>query len=216
MNSREEKIALIVVTVFFTCGFTFTFLPLLNLLLQKTLPFEWYTTAALIAFPLSMGVACLVESPAALVNRSPIAPNGWKMSVVPILLSFGFGMIRGSAPLDAGTHIWILFSAPLGEEFIFRGWFYSFLNRQGGKNLWSHTNPLPTTVWLSAAAFSMWHLQNWGQSSTTAVLFQLFTTFFVGTWLGILRWKTESIWSGVVCHCLLNATTELGGWLMLK
>ena len=60
-------------------------------------------------------------------------------------------------------------------------------------------------------------IERWGPLvgiSVTAILFALFhvtphamaLAFIVGIWLGILAWRTGSIWPGVICHAFINST----------
>lgn len=60
-------------------------------------------------------------------------------------------------------------------------------------------------------------IERWGPLvgiSVTTILFALFhvtphamaLAFIVGIWLGILAWRTGSIWPGVICHAFMNST----------
>ena len=60
-------------------------------------------------------------------------------------------------------------------------------------------------------------IERWGPLvgiSVTTILFALFhvtphamvLAFILGIWLGILAWRTGSIWSGVICHAFINST----------
>jgi membrane protease YdiL (CAAX protease family) len=57
----------------------------------------------------------------------------------------------------------------------------------------------------------------WIAISVTALIFGLFhvtphsivNAFIVGLWLGVLAYKTDSIWPGVVCHAFINGSWNL-------
>lgn len=67
----------------------------------------------------------------------------------------------------------------------------------------------------------------WLAILTATTLFALFhitphsvvNAFVIGLWLGVLAWRTGSVWSGILCHAFINATwtvwqlgIRLGGW----
>ncbi len=105
--------------------------------------------------------------------------------------------------------VWAIGLAPIGEEFLFRGWLYSFANRLWPGRFASATNPLPLAVWVTAFAFSLWHLQNWGTEAPIRVLWQTAYTFPAGIWLGWLRWRSGGLLLPILAHIGLNAATAL-------
>jgi membrane protease YdiL (CAAX protease family) len=110
---------------------------------------------------------------------------------------------------------WAWITIPLVEEILFRGWVFNLLNRIY-RNTFLNALPLfPAALWGQALAFSVWHLQNWGQLSMGFLIFQLVYTFFVGLWLGFYRWQTNRIWLGLVAHLLLNFFADWKLWIML-
>jgi membrane protease YdiL (CAAX protease family) len=150
------------------------------------------------------------------LTRAPLpAPrwSTWKISLLPIVIAFAFGLLKeGTAlfenlwdPLNRSSVIWFVISVPVGEELLFRGWFYTLIERVSGKKWLTSTNPMPVAVWMSAMAFSIWHLQNWNFSGPQATLFQVGYTFFTGIWLGSLRWLTRSLWIPILAHLAINA-----------
>ncbi len=125
-----------------------------------------------------------------------------QISVLPVVLALLCGLFRPGpkAPLAL---LWYVFSIPVGEELLFRGWIYGILSRRWPQ-MASDTNPLPVALWLSAAAFAIWHLQNLTREPLTLVVFQLLYTFLTGVWLGYLRWKTGKLLFPVLGHIAVN------------
>jgi CAAX protease family protein len=65
-------------------------------------------------------------------------------------------------------------------------------------------------------------LQRWSPAVailTTATLFalihgnlpQMAVTFPMGIWLGVLAWRTGSVWPSMLCHAFWNAMVHLAG-----
>ena len=111
--------------------------------------------------------------------------------------------------------IWAWIIVPIGEEFLFRGWLLDLFQRVF-RNIFAPSLPfLPLSVWGQAIAFSLWHIQNLGQTSPYLVGLQLFYTFFVGIWLGLLRWQTGSLFVAILAHCLLNMLADWKLWFVI-
>lgn len=89
--------------------------------------------------------------------------------------------------------IWTLLFIPLGEELLFRGYFYG---KYGD--------------WKSAASFAFWHLQDWNFANPYGVLFRVFYAFLMGLWFARFRKKTGSIVPSWALHVLFNLLTNLG------
>ncbi len=105
---------------------------------------------------------------------------------------------------------WYVLLIPFGEEFLFRGWIYQIGERFFRDRPGFLTTPFPASVWLSALAFSLWHLQNLSQDGAGMVAFQMGYTFFVGLWLGYLRWQSSGLFIPGCAHIALNLATVLG------
>ena len=139
--------------------------------------------------------------------------NLWIISILPILLALAFGLFRPPPnllsrwdhPPAIQTWFWFLICVPIGEELLFRGWLYAIIERVQGPIYATRTNPLPLALWMSSLAFSLWHLQNWGFLGASLTLFQVGYTFFTGLWLGVLRWKSRSLWPAIAAHIVINA-----------
>lgn len=139
------------------------------------------------------------------------------LSVLPLSIGFLFGFFHSSPSLfetvatQSGrlTVLWFLLLAPLGEELLFRGWLYRLAERFWPQLAFTATNPLPTSVWATAIAFSLWHFQNFGHEFVYFVLFQVVYTLFAGLWLGYLRFRTGRVWVPIVAHTLLNLASSI-------
>ncbi len=118
-----------------------------------------------------------------------------------------FSLVR--SPETQLAAVWAILLAPLGEEWLFRGWLYSLAYRLWPGRFASATNPLPLAVWVTAIAFSLWHLQNWGAEPAARVLWQTAYTLPAGLWLGWLRWRSGGMALPILAHIGLNAATAL-------
>lgn len=139
----------------------------------------------------------------------------FKVSLLPFMMAFFFGLTTGGPSLFDLIHqraslkdfIWVIVMVPVGEELLFRGWFWEIIKKLWPKML-SLTNPLPVSLWASSFGFSIWHFQNLSQEGTMVVLFQVFYTFFAGLWLGLIRWKSN-IYLAIAAHLILNFLSVL-------
>jgi len=95
----------------------------------------------------------------------------------------------------------VLVIAPVLEELLFRGLFWSAIEASGTRTVHAWT--------LSAGAFAALHLPGWiaGQGSLPALLPQLGLTFTAGLLCGSGRWLTGSVWPAVLLHFLNNAAS---------
>lgn len=140
--------------------------------------------------------------------------NVWLTLLLPIGISFCYGLwlrpgeslVFKGAPADK---LWHFLLVPVGEELLFRGWLYGILNRRYGGQVTSETNPFPVAGLFSAVAFALWHLQNGTAYPLPLLVFQVAYTLLAGLWLALLRWKSGSIWPGVVAHISLNLAASL-------
>ena len=95
----------------------------------------------------------------------------------------------GAAPALAVP--WVLFIAlapGLCEETLFRGYVQRRLIER-----W----PAGAAILVTSLIFAIFHIM------PHAVVF----AFPIGIWLGILAWKSGSVWPGVICHATIN-----GAW----
>ena len=140
------------------------------------------------------------------------------ISLLPVALAWLFGVWNPHPEFWAHPQIafWYLVCIPIGEEFLFRQWFYRLTYRLWGNRFFTFTNPFPTPVFLSAVAFSLWHFQNWTDDAIGLVLFQVVYTFFTGLWLGTLRHETGRLWPSILAHFLINLASSIPLPAMLK
>ncbi len=171
-----------------------------------------------------MGCAWFVILAAAFHFTFPRPPSGkkasdrlWKTLWPPLVIALLFGALHPNPGLVSliglpGATVaaaWVLFFAPVGEEFLFRGWLYSVAHRLWPDRLATATNPLPIAVWVSALGFSLWHLQNWGTEPHVLVALRVAYTLPVGLWLGWLRWRTGMLLPCIIAHCAINLAAAL-------
>jgi membrane protease YdiL (CAAX protease family) len=161
---------------------------------------------------------CLVfhlSLPLKLFHRNYFIPQKrlFLMSLLPLLISFIFGYSKHGLHWEGALWAWL--AVPIGEEFLFRGWVTGLLQRLFGNTFSSFLPFLPISIWGQALAFSIWHLQNIGQISPPLIGLQLFYTFFVGLWLGLIRWQTGRLLLPVLLHCLLNILSDWKLWFMV-
>lgn len=144
------------------------------------------------------------------------------LSLLPLLISFGFGfrkpLIIGSIPLSSfpmKEALWAWVLIPLGEELLFRGWITRLLDRLFPQSFLTLAPFCPVSLWGSAFAFAFWHLQNLEPNNSLFVLFQLSYAFMVGVWLGFLKWQTQKLWPCILAHSLLNFVADWKLWFVV-
>ncbi len=140
--------------------------------------------------------------------------NLWLTYFIPVTLALMYGWLFRPGPSlvfggATAEKLWHLALAPVGEELLFRGWFYSILNQRYDGKMATTTNPFPVAGWFSALAFSLWHLQNWGTYPNGFVVFQLGYTFLAGLWFGLLRWRSGNVLHSILGHAAINFATSL-------
>jgi membrane protease YdiL (CAAX protease family) len=92
----------------------------------------------------------------------------------------------------------VLVIAPILEELLFRGLFWSALERAKMRAV---------HVWvLSATAFAALHLPGWfaTQAASPSMLGQLGLVFLAGLYFGAGRWLTGSAWPAALLHLVNN------------
>lgn len=89
-------------------------------------------------------------------------------------------------------------AAAAGEEIFFRGFLQGWLDARWGVRV---------AVWGQAVAFLLPHLLLILVDPTLWVLLPL--QFLIGLALGVLRWRSGSVWPAVVAHVLTNVIAGL-------
>lgn len=102
------------------------------------------------------------------------------------------------------TSIWpplfgiaVIIFAPLFEEFLFRGFlFEGFLQSRAG--------PAGAII-LTSIVFAILHIQY--------NAFGMFYIFVLGIVMGLMRWKTRTLWSPLIMHATMNLVATVTLWL---
>jgi len=81
----------------------------------------------------------------------------------------------------------------IAEELLFRGYIQSRLLRR-----W----PAPVAIGVTSVLFGIYHMN----------AEQLFTTSFMGLWLGVIAWRTGSVVPGMAAHVAINVFASLTLW----
>lgn len=218
-NSRERQAAIALALgtgLFLAAGFIPVAQGIVDSMVAPFLPgrarvLAWFEC---LAFPV-LAWAFYLSIPRPSRPQRPELPL-WSFPI-PIAIGLLYGLadpspgifsLIGSSEAQVAA-VWVILLAPLGEEWLFRGWLYSLAHRLWRGRLATATNPLPVAVWVTAIAFSLWHLQNWGPEPAMRVLWQLAYTLPAGLWLGWLRWRSGGLTLPILAHISLNAATAL-------
>ncbi len=145
------------------------------------------------------------------------ASSNWDSIPLALLIALAYGLIDQQpglfflpkSPEVVLAATWTLMLAPVGEEFLFRGWVFSIAHRLWPNCYATATNPLPLAVWISAIAFSLWHLQNWNPDNSAYVIFQIAYTLPAGLWLGWLRQRSHGLIAPTAAHMGINLASAL-------
>ncbi len=87
----------------------------------------------------------------------------------------------------------IVVAAPLAEEFFFRGFLFAGLSTSRG-------GPVLAIV-LTSVSFAALHIQY--------DLYDMTSILVAGVLLGVIRWRTGSLWFCVALHALMNAVSMI-------
>lgn len=103
-----------------------------------------------------------------------------------------------NAPLSTYAILLVaVFVAPICEEIFFRGFVFTGLHQK---------MPLPWAIVLSALIFALAH----ADPGSFAVL------FIIGLALAFLRWRTRSLWPGIILHLINNGLGALAIILVMN
>ena len=110
------------------------------------------------------------------------------MHILVVLNDFSWGSMKVSINADRPSTFWAISSlifAPVFEELLFRGIIQEYLCRK---------NSFILSIVLASLLFSIHHL----------TLSQFVSAFFVGLYLGVLYYKTQSLTYSMVAHSFYN------------
>lgn len=99
----------------------------------------------------------------------------------------------------------VFIMAPIGEELIFRGAFFTWI-QETLTDIFDEENEnliLILTIVFSALAFGAWHIPNI-MVAPSYTISQISYTTILGIIFGYLRYKTESIYICIFIHCVIN------------
>jgi membrane protease YdiL (CAAX protease family) len=188
--------------------------------LGKRLPDELQTPPWFIFFA-ALGQFAILATPLAAAWLSPVpmklrlglgrprlSVGSWIVVVLASLVPFGVGIglayaltlvLAPDSTIEAlYTNMtpdlvvpWVLFIAlapAFSEEILFRGYIQ--------RRLLLRMSPM-WAIFISSLVFALFHIQ------PHTILFAL----PLGVWLGVVAWRTGSIWPGIITHAAIN-----GGW----
>lgn len=155
--------------------------------------------AVCLALALAAGAAPALR-PRPFTRRAALVAAAWLAgTVLSLRLTGGFRKFHG---VDL---VAFLGTGLLAEELLFRGALYQLaLAALPGRRL----GPLAAADWISAAAFSLAHLQYHGYRLTPAAAAQLAVTFPMGLVLGWLRGETRSLAAPTAVHLANNLLSQ--------
>jgi membrane protease YdiL (CAAX protease family) len=164
------------------------------------------------SYPLLLGILLSFYNPALFGLKTGKTFKYWKLTllyiliiVVPLLTYFGTG---AETPFY-GMSWQVFILAPVGEELIFRGAFFTGINYLL-KRIYEEDSVkiVIMTIIFSAVTFGIWHIQNvMVEPDYTGS--QIVYTTLIGLLLGHLRYKTESLFSCIFIHALINLLATL-------
>ncbi len=118
------------------------------------------------------------------------------------LLGIGGSPFRGAEPLVQ------IVAVPVSEELIFRGVLFTAV-LLGLRRILPEATTLPLAVVISAVAFGLAHLNNFGSYDTVFVILQATFATILGIGTGYLRATTGSVYAAVAVHATVNAVALL-------
>jgi membrane protease YdiL (CAAX protease family) len=216
-SSRQRALAALLALftgAFLAAGFLGVSTQLADWLSPTFLPNQVRPWLECLAFPFLAAVFYLSFPRPHFPSTSFRAIRSWPFGVIVALVfgwlheSPGLFSLVPSAEIQLAL-AWTLVLAPIGEEFLFRGWVFSLAHRFWPGVFASATNPLPLSVWVSAFAFSIWHTQNLESGFLAEGIFQILYAFPLGLWLGWLRVQTGTLWVPVLTHISINFAAAL-------
>lgn len=124
----------------------------------------------------------------------------WTLIIVIPILTY----LRTSSTPFQGMTWQVFILAPIGEEIIFRGAFFTWI-KEVLTDLYTDRESLirRLTIIFSAITFGAWHIPNVTVQPSFTV-FQIIYTTIIGFIFGYLRNKTDSIYICIFIHMIIN------------
>jgi membrane protease YdiL (CAAX protease family) len=146
--------------------------------------------------------------------KDPVPPaRGWKIHstwiiLVPIMVTslIGLAILFPSPKHDRSDMLYIVATAPLGEEVLFRGLLWSLATGYLGDKSFLH---LSNTIWLTALGFGLMHLQYHHFQIHLASIMQMSYSFAAGLILGLIREQMGSVVPAIYVHSAFNSVFNL-------
>jgi uncharacterized protein len=124
-----------------------------------------------------------------------LVPLALAVALAALVIPFAALLPSNSLTPWTGALALVLFFSlvpPFVEELLFRGYVQRRLLQR-----W----PPAVAILVTAAVFAIFH----------GNLPQMIVAFTMGIWLGVIAWRTGSVWPTMICHVFWNVTVELVG-----
>ena len=139
------------------------------------------------------------------VRIGTLRPHGWKVLIIcglpPVLTAALYPLLPWRPFAGESISMWLI--SPLAQDLIFIGYLYGRFERVL-PGLIHRRVPIGRALVVTAAYFSAWHLQNFGQFPAVFVAMQLVYTFVGCIFTGLTRQWTGSILYLVLSHMAAN------------
>lgn len=103
----------------------------------------------------------------------------------------------------AGGRVGSWLVSPAAQDLLFTGYLYGLFRRSFPGRLASRF-PVDTSILITAAFFSLWHVPNFMMIHSSFVVFQLGYTFLGGVCFLLARKWSGSVLPGLACHMACN------------
>ncbi len=202
--ARHTCLLLLFVTVSSLVFLTAIDLPLFRIAARFVPSLAWIPDSRLTSLLASAALYLWLRQPQ---GRRSSSQNVLPWSAAPLLLLSGTWLVA-TAIADFVVHIYLppvhgasaiaafLLCGVLAEELLFRGAVFGLAEQVWGDG-WK-------PVFLSAAAFSLAHLQYHSFRLTPQALAQIGYTLPMGMVFGILRWESQRLWPSAALHVANN------------
>ncbi len=163
------------------------------------------------SYPVVLGIILTCFNPRFFGWTTGKIREEWKLSLQAtlIILLPIFSFLQFAPPTPFHGMSWQVFIlAPVGEEAIFRGAFFTAIFTILGRFHKNENTVALLTILFSALCFGAWHIPNF-TVQPEFTLFQIFYTTLIGIILGFVRYRTHSIYVGVFIHTMINVMATI-------